>query len=135
MRVPRKRFLFGGAAAAVLLLGVAAAAPGGVDRYDGDAAGAPSWTKACWKEEPRQDRRLLSRCARVSGRVLWVRKQGFGASSKAEMVLSSGFGLVLSKMTPYDGRHVPAIGHYVHIVGPLVKSKTGLREVQFFAQE
>jgi hypothetical protein len=135
MRMPRKRWLLAGAAGLVVLAGLAVAAPGGVDRYDGDVAGAPSWTRACWKEEPRRDRRLLARCARVSGRVLWVRKQGFGASSKAEMVLSSGFGLVLSKMTPYDGRRVPAIGHYVHIVGPLVKSKTGLREVQFFGQD
>ena len=135
MRMPRKRWLFLGAAAAVVALGVAATAPGGVDRYDGDKKGAPAWTASCWKEEPRRDRRLLSRCARVSGRVLWVRRQGFDRNSKAEMVIASGFGVVMSKMTPYIGRQVPAVGHFVHIVGPLVKSRTGLREVQFFAQD
>lgn len=135
MRLPRKRWLFLGAAATVVALGIAATAPGGVDRYDGAKKNAPAWAKACWQEKPRQDRELLSRCARVSGRVLWVRRQGFDQSSKAEMVIASGFGLVMSKMTPYVGRDVPAVGHYVHIVGPLVKSKTGLREVQFFAAE
>jgi hypothetical protein len=135
MRMPRKRWLFAGGAAAVVALALAATAPGGVDRYDGAKKNAPTWAKACWNEKPRGDRKLLARCARVSGRVLWVRRQGFDQSSKAEMVIASGFGLVMSKMSPYVGRHVPAVGHYVHIVGPLVKSKTGLREVQFFAED
>jgi hypothetical protein len=130
----RKKWAVAGAAA-IVGAGLAVAAPGGVDRYDGARAGAPAWSKPCWSEDPRRDRALLSRCARVSGRVLWVRKQGRGSRSKAEMVLAARFGLVVSKLSPYEGRDVPAIGEYVHIVGPLVKSRTGLREVQFFAEQ
>ena len=71
----------------------------------------------------------------MSGRVLWVRRQSVGPTSKAEMVLAEHFGVVLAKLAPYTDRHVPGIGQYVTIVGPLVRSQIGLREVQFFAQE
>jgi hypothetical protein len=135
MRMTRTRWALVAGAGTVVAVGLAIAAPGGVDRYDGTRAGAPAWSKPCWKTEPRQDRELLARCARVSGRVLWVRRQGFGTKSKAEMVVAARFGLVMSKMAPYAGRDVPGIGTYVHIVGPLVKSKVGLREVEFFAQQ
>ena len=131
----RKRYLLLGGLVLVLVLVLAVTAPGGVERYDGAQSSAPAWTAACWKERPRNDRRLLARCARVRGRVLWVRRQGRGVESKAEMMLSSHFGLVLAKMSPYLGRRIPGIGQYVRIVGPLVKSRAGLKEVQFFAQE
>jgi hypothetical protein len=132
----RKRTLVaGGTVVAVVVVLVALLLPGGVQSYTGSKAGAPSWAKPCWTAQPRQDRRLLARCARLRGRVLWVRRQGIGPESKAEMVLAAHFGVVLAKMKPYTDRHVPGIGQYVTIVGPLVRSKTGLREVQFFAQE
>jgi hypothetical protein len=129
---PRRKLLAAAVPAVVVLLAVWA--PGGTDRYDGQRAGSPGWTSACWERSPRQDRALLSRCARVSGRVLWVRRQGRGASSKAHVVLASGFGVVLAKMTPYAGRHVPAIGHWVTVVGPLVRSRAGVTEVQYFGE-
>ena len=109
-------------------------APGGTDRYAGATSDAPAWTAPCRERAPRTDRVLLARCAKVTGRVVWVRREGLGPASKAHVVLASGFGLVLAKMTPYTGRHVPAIGNYVTIVGPLVRSRSGLTEVQFFAQ-
>lgn len=119
----------------LVALVLAAALPGGIESYTGPRTGAPTWTAPCWTAQPREDRKLLARCAKLRGRVLWVRRQGLGPRSKAEMVLSSHFGLVLSKMVGYTSRKVPGIGQYVTIVGPLVRSRTGLREVQFFAQE
>lgn len=122
--------------AVVLVAGVIALiAPGGLQSYTGAKAGAPAWTAPCWQAAPRSDRRLLDRCSRLTGRVLWVRRQGFGAGSKAELILGSGFGVTLAKMAPYTDRHVPGIGQYVTIVGPVVQSRAGLREIQFFAQE
>lgn len=127
----RKLLILAGVAVIAML---AVWAPGGIERYEGQAAGSPSWTAACRIQAPRSDRQLLARCAKVRGRVLWVRREGLGPASKAHVVLASRFGLVLAKMTPYAGRHVPAIGHFVTIVGPLVRSRSGLTEVQFFAQ-
>lgn len=130
----RKRVaILAGVLLVVVGAGLAVVAPGGVKRYDGRKAGAPGWTAPCWERAPRRDRRVLARCAEVSGRVLWIRKQGEGKSSKAELALSGGFKVVIAKMSPYEGRKLPGIGSYAHIIGPLVKSKVGLDEVQFFA--
>ena len=130
----RRLILVGLSVAIVVLALLALWIPGGTERYDGPAADAPAWTAACREKAPRGDRKLLSGCARVSGRVLWVRRQGVGASSKAHVVLASHFGVVLARMSPYTGRRVPAIGHFVTIVGPLVRSRAGVTEVEFFAE-
>lgn len=124
-------------APAVLLavLAVVLVAPGSLQSYSGARASAPGWTEPCWKASPRSDRRLLARCARLTGRVLWVRRQGYGPSSKAELLLGSHFGVVLAKVAPYTRDNVPGVGRYVTIVGPLVRSRMGLREVQLFALE
>ena len=124
-------------APAVLLVVVVVAlvAPGSLQSYSGSRASAPGWTAPCWTARPRTDRVLLARCARLTGRVLWVRRQGYGPYSKAELLLGSHFGVVLAKVAPYTRDNVPGVGRYVTIVGPLVKSRMGLREVQLFAVE
>jgi hypothetical protein len=130
-----KRVLIaGGAVAATVAVLLALSWPGGVETYAGARASAPAWTAPCWTRAARRDRKLLAPCARLRGRVLWVRREGIGARSKAEMIVAGHLGLVVSKMAPYTDRRVPAVGHYVTIVGPLVRSRAGLREVQFFAQ-
>ena len=137
MRITRKRgiAIAGVAVLVVVGAGLAVAAPGHTERYAGKKAGAPTWTAPCWERPPRRDRRLLAPCAEVSGRVLWIRKQGgVSKSSKAQLALASNFKIVIAKMAPYDGSKLPSIGSYVHIVGPLVRSKAGFDEVQFFAE-
>ena len=129
----RRRKVLAAAVIAVAVL-VLVWAPGGTERYEGQAADRPAWAAACLERAPRQDRKLLARCARVTGRVLWVRRAGLGPTSKAHIVLASGFGVVLAKMSPYTGRTVPAIGDYITVVGPLVRSRAGVTEIQFFAQ-
>jgi hypothetical protein len=132
----RKRVLLILAPAVLLLvLVVVLIAPGSLRSYSGARASAPRWAAPCWKAPPRSDRQLLARCARLTGRVLWVRRQGYGAESKAELLLGSHFGMVLAKIAPYTRDNVPGVGRYVTIVGPLVKSRMGLREVQTFAVE
>lgn len=124
-----------GPAVLLLVLVVVLVAPGSLQSYSGARPSAPAWATPCWKAPPRTDRLLLARCARLTGRVLWVRRQGYGAESKAELLLGSHFGAVLAKIAPYTRDNVPGVGRYVTIVGPLVKSRMGLREVQLFALE
>ena len=112
---------------------VAAAVPGGLERGQARTADAPSWSAPCWTQPPRRDRVLQVRCVRVKGRVIWVRRSGFQATSEAHLIVLSSLRIVLVKLTSWPRHDVPAIGEFVTIVGPLVTSRSGLPEVQYVA--
>jgi hypothetical protein len=118
--------------AGLLLFGLAVAVPGTVDRFDGALhATAPAWTAPCASITPRHDRVLLSRCARVEGRVLYVSREGQPPDTHLAVV--ARLHLVLVKLRPGDG--VPPLGAKISVIGPLVRARNGLRELQAAALE
>jgi hypothetical protein len=132
MSTRRKRLLLrAGIPLAVLAVVVLVAGRGGVTTAGAEER--PDWSAPCWTQAPRGDRRLLARCARLSGRVLWVRRQGLGPASKAQLIVVARFKPYVVKIAPVaTGRRLPAIGHRLTVVGPLVASRAGLPEVQDF---
>ena len=48
--------------------------------------------------------------------------------------MASGMRLVLARYTPVGRHRLPGIGSFVTITGPLVRSRTGLDEVEVFKQ-
>ncbi|HYH87635.1 MAG TPA: hypothetical protein VEX67_00295 [Solirubrobacteraceae bacterium] len=121
---------------AVLAVVAAILVPGGRDVQPAGASAAarPAWTKACWSSPPRNDRRLLERCVRVTGRVLWIRREGPDPEDKAHVMMASGLRLVLARYEQAGIHRLPGIGHSATIIGPLVRSRSGLDEVQVFAE-
>lgn len=121
---------------AVLAVAAAIFVPGGRDvkPAGASAAAGPAWTKACWSSPPRNDRRLLERCVRVTGRVLWIRREGPDPGDKAHVMMASGLRLVLARYDQAGIHRLPGIGHSATITGPLVRSRSGLDEVQVFAE-
>ena len=131
--VRRRRTATGVACLAVV---AAALVPGGREITEENvlAAAAPNWAKPCGSNPPRADRRLLERCVRVKGRVLWIRREGPNPRDKAHVLIASGARLVLARYQPVGRHGLPGIGSFVTIVGPLVRSRTALDEVQVFAE-
>lgn len=117
----------GGAAAVAAVLGLAA--PGGVQIAPASARARPAWSTACFTRAPREDRLLLARCVRLSGRVLWAQRSSF---TEAHLLVSAGLRPVLVKIDHARPHGVPAIGHRIVAVGPLLRSRSGLREVEEF---
>ena len=107
------------------------AADGGVETFGtpSSAAGwspasAPAWTAPCWERKPRADRRLLERCARVRGRVIWV--QSDGPDDVHVAVLAHW--RVISVRIPKDQDNPGAL-EGVTAVGALVRDRTGVDEL------
>jgi hypothetical protein len=120
------------AAGAALLLAacLAVAAPGSIERYDGPSGSADraaTWARDCLQHRPRPDRALISRCSRVEGRVLYVKRE----PAETHLAVIARLHLFVVKL----GRDAqsPPIGSTVGVVGPLVRARNGLREVQAFA--
>jgi hypothetical protein len=123
-----------GLCACLLAVALAVALPGAVERYDGPAraaAGAPRWAAPCERTAPRNDRILLSRCAHVQGRVLYVNREG--SPPDTHLAVVAKLHLFLVKLRPTD--HAPGPGSTVSVVGPLMRADNGLREVQVAALE
>jgi len=133
MTVARKRGLIAaGVVVALVIVAYGLAGRGSVET----AGASASWAKPCRERPARTDRKLVAACARLHGRVLWVRRQGLGASSKAEFIVLAGFRPYVVKLSPVAAdRRLPGIGHDVTVIGPMVASRSGLREVQDFAEE
>ena len=112
------------AAAALVALAAALASAGSVDL---DRAGAAPWSRPCASRAPRPDRLLLARCARVTGHVVWTRR----AARETHLALVADFHLFVVKLLP--GVAAPGRGSSLTAVGPLVRARNGLREVQAFA--
>lgn len=124
--------------ATVLVLCTAAVAIGAGGRVDTfGAAGkgqpvtsdAPEWAATCLRAEPRKDRKLLYRCARVEGRVIWRKTKGRVGQHEVHLLLVARFDLLLAKL-PASTRSPPSIADDVTVTGPLVRSRNGLKEVQ-----
>lgn len=114
-------------AALVLAFGLAIGGPGTVATWGSGvnpAGTPPSWAQPCLHRAPRGDRILLARCARASGRVLWVRKR----RGELHFALVARFHLFVVK-----GESAPAIGDTKLVIGPLVRARNGLREIEAFA--
>lgn len=92
-----------------------------------------AWTAPCLAGPPRTDRELLARCARVKGRVLWVTRKGGLPNLEVHILLTVDFGLVIVKLTNPEPAAVPGVASRLTAVGPMVRSRNGLREVQGFA--
>ena len=118
--------------ACLLIAALAVALPGAVERYDRpDRAGAPAWAAPCARARPRNDRVLLSRCAKVEGRVLYVDREG--SPPDTHLAVVADLHLFLVKLRPADA--VPPAGSTISVVGPLKRANNGLREVQAAAVE
>ena len=119
----------------VLLLvtvGVAVADQGEVSVWTGGSIAAPRWTAPCSRDSPRPDRTLLAGCSRVRGRVLVVRHKGIGQGRvETHLAVLAHFELILVKLKL--GTPAPKTGEMITAVGPLVRARIGLREVQAFA--
>jgi hypothetical protein len=137
-RLTRRRKL---GLAGALLLGIGAAglvaARGGVTTFDGvDWSHAPAWASPCRGQTPRRDRRLLARCSRASGLVVWVRRKGPAAApTEVHFAMLAGFHPLLVKLDDPRVQQAPGLGHRVTIVGALVRASNGMREIQAWSVE
>jgi hypothetical protein len=113
----------------VVLLAAAlvVAAQGSRETYDGPRAGAPAWAKPCFAREPRADRTLLHRCARVRGRVLRV---GRSYTNELHLGVVAHWRILVVKLD--DDADPPSVGSMATFVGPLVRTRFHLSEVQAF---
>ena len=91
-----------------------------------EARGA-AWTRTCDGRPARPDRVRLAQCARVHGRVLWVRR----GAGEVHLALVARLHLFVIKLRP--GGVAPHIGSTLTAIGPLVRARNGMREVQAFA--
>jgi hypothetical protein len=92
---------------------------------------------ACLSRQPRADRRLLERCVRVRGILLYVRRRhdGEGRVDEIHLLVSAHFHLYVVKLIPPFSQHL-ALGHEVVAVGPLLEthpSRFGIHEVEAFS--
>lgn len=117
---------------AVLAATVLLASSGAVETFDAGwrrppsaSRVAPTWYLPCARRAPRSDRELLAACARVRGRVLAVRHEG--AERETHLAVLAEFQLLLVKLGA--GRRAPDLGETIVAVGPLVRARNGLREV------
>ena len=93
------------------------------------AASAPAWARPCVGRSARADRPRVAFCARVAGRVVAIRH----GPSPGETHLALVSRLHLFVVLLPDGARPPGTGTLVTAVGPLVRARNGLREVQAFA--
>ena len=124
-----------GVVLAALALGVASLGwPGGVESYDETgrhASAGPAWTAACWLHEPRKDRTLLARCAKLRGRVVYVkRERENGRLRETHLAVLAHYRIVLVKVWRPHSVDIPAVGTMITAIGPLVRARNGMREIQ-----
>ena len=129
----------------LLALGVAALAFAVVlfahGRYDripiGAAPSVEPLAAVCLSHPPRDDRRLLARCFRISGTLLYVRR-GYDDHARLDeihLLVAAHFHLVVVKLVPPFPRTL-TVGSQVTAVGPLLEthpSRLGIHEVQAFS--
>jgi hypothetical protein len=118
----------------LLVAAVALSAQGSIDTYDrvrGQAAtvGHPRWTSACFAD-PSYGRPLVHFCARVRGRVLFVRRERGTHGTEVHFALVARLRLLIVKIAPTASLRVPGIGAAVTVVGPMIRSRFLLDEVQ-----
>lgn len=121
----RRLWQIGTLVAGTLLLVVAAAAIPGSIALDNRAEPAGSWGATCRGRTPRHDRPLLSRCARVSGRVAAIRHDD---DDDVHLIVLARLHVFVVKLEQSSA--VPRWGSTITAIGPLVRARGGLREVQ-----
>ena len=123
-------------------LGLAVSSRGSYERISlapstqSQTADAPA-RAACRSETPRRDRRLIERCVRVHGILLWVRR-GYDAGGRLDeihLLVSAHFHLYVVKLhAPFPARLQR--GHSVTAAGPLLETEPtrfGIHEVEAFS--
>lgn len=86
--------------------------------------GAPGWAAPCRRRPPRHDRELLARCARLAGRVVWVKSD---EDHDVHLAVMADWRIVVVKVPPTLGAPGPL--SKVEAVGALVRSRIGQREI------
>ena len=106
-----------------------------VDGRDGTASPART---VCMSMEPRPDRRLIARCVRVRGTILWVRRRYGGERhhiTEIHLLVAAYFHLYVVKLHEPFPRHL-RLGHGFTAVRPLLEtnpSRFGIHEVEAFS--
>ena len=92
----------------------------------------------CLARKPRDDRRLLERCVRIRGTLLYVRRT-YDAEARRiheiHLLVSAHFHLYVVKLLAPYPKHLH-LGHEVTSVGPLLEtqpSRFGIHEVEAFS--
>jgi hypothetical protein len=117
----------GGALALLVLAGVVVASGGSRQTYDRADGPAPAWAKPCFGRSPRTDRPLLHFCARIRGRVLHSRHTH---PTVTHVAVVAHFRIVIIRL---ETGHAPRLGSEIIAVGPLLRIKYGLPELQAFS--
>jgi hypothetical protein len=125
-----------GALLLVALLGTAVVltAQGSIETYDvgrsgSTAAGHPRWTAACFAH-PSYGRPLVHFCARVRGRVIFLKREREGDGTEIHFALMSRFRPLIVKIAPSASIPAPRLGSVVTVIGPMIQSRYLLHEVQ-----
>ena len=123
----------------LVVLVLAAFSRGSYERIAvGGGSGSGSATAAtCLSQKPRRDRRLIARCVRVHGILLYVRRAYDGEKrvSEIHLLVSAHFHLYVVKLHMPFPAHL-RIGHGVTAVGPLLETspaRFGIHEVEAFS--
>ena len=91
---------------------------------------APAWAAPCIQHEPRPDRQLLARCARATGVVSYVRRNGPTGVLEVHFALVGRFGALIVKLGDPSRLRTPAVGSRVTVVGAFVRSSNDMREIE-----
>lgn len=94
------------------------------------AAARPAWSAPCFWHQPRRDRPLLARCARATGVVAHVRTEGSADSAEVHFALVGRFGALIVKLGDPRMIETPSVGSRITAVGPLVRARNDMREIQ-----
>ena len=140
MRVKRALWIAAGLIAFAALLLVVLFSRGSYERISlSRVDGAiPSAGTVCLSRKPRLDRRMLERCVRIRGTLLYVRRT-YDAEAKRiheiHLLVSAHFHLYVVKLIPPFPKHLH-LGHEVTAVGPLLVPQPmhfGIHEVEAFS--
>ena len=125
--------VLGSAAAIAAIVAALATALTRLETYSG-ASGAPgtahAWAAPCYQHKPRHDRQLLARCARATGVVSYVRREGSPHVHEVHFALVGRFGALIVKLGDPSVLRTPALGSRVTVVGALVRADNDMREIE-----
>jgi hypothetical protein len=115
-----------GLAALMLCVLLAVSGPGSVDTVGAGASAAVRWAHPCWGHPPVLKHPQLASCARVAGREMFAYTQS--GSGETHLLVLGGFHMFVVELP--DGVRNPGWGSWITAVGPMVRGRFGLREVE-----